>query len=67
MKSTIVALACSLARPARAKDAPNHTGVDKYVIKNDRTGKYFPVVIRQIACQTFHIFTEHLRNRDVLS
>jgi hypothetical protein len=25
----------------------------KYIIKNNRTGKYFPVVIRQIACQTF--------------
>jgi hypothetical protein len=53
---------------ARAKETVNRSGCLKiYSIKNRRTGKYFPVVIRQIACQTFYIFTEHLSNRDVLS
>jgi hypothetical protein len=68
MKSPIVAPTRIAAPSAHAKETVNRTGCLKiYSIKNRRTGKYFPVVIRQIACQTFHIFTEHLRNRDVLS
>ncbi|MDC1408652.1 hypothetical protein N8524_10080 [Candidatus Puniceispirillum sp.] len=56
------------APSARAKETVNRTGcLEIYSIKNRKTGKYFPVVIRQIACQTFHILTEHLSNRDVLS
>jgi hypothetical protein len=68
MKSTIVAPTCMAAPSARAKETINRTGCLRiYSIKNRRTGKYFPVVIRQIACQTFHIFTEHPSNRDVPS
>jgi len=46
---------------------PMASAFRKYIIKNNRTGKYFPVVIRQIACQTFFILTEPLGKRDVLS
>jgi len=68
MKSTIVAPTRMATSSARAKETVNRTGWLKvYSIKNRRTGKYFPVVIRQIACQTFHIFTEHPGSRGVLS
>jgi hypothetical protein len=38
---------------ARKRNKQSYLLLELYSIKNRRTGKYFPVVIRQIACQTF--------------
>jgi hypothetical protein len=68
MKLKIVVPACIVSPSARTKINGQWLLLfEKYIIKNNRTGKYFPVVIRQIACQTFFILTEPLGKRDVLS
>ena len=53
MKLKVVVPACMVAQSAREKKQPAISAYLQYIIKNKRTGKYFPVVIRQIACQTF--------------
>jgi hypothetical protein len=60
MKLKIVVPACIVSPSARTKINGQWLLLfEKYIIKNNRTGKYFPVVIRQIACQTF-LFSPNL-------